>query len=411
MPAWNCSAHLLTLSILLGLPHTAGAQFYQVVDLGTLGGNESHANGINNAGQVVGSSLTGTFSTQATLWNGTTATDLGNPSTFSDAAGINNAGEVVGSYSGGTPHFRFALHWDTNTTIPTELGTLGPGPHDQISYATGINSAGQVVGTSLTDNLVYHAVLWNDTTTPTDLGPGASGGTASYANGINNAGQVVGYAYTADFAATHATLWNGTTAVDLNTQISPALARYITLTSAAAINDNGWIAADGIDSRTGRTEAYLLTPNSVPFASFTPRLTIATETEPYRSFSFVARLALGAKSKVFDPGAEVVSLKIGAVSLTIPAGSFKPNGRGGFAFNGLIGGVKVLAHIQPKVAKKYQVCIRGRDISLTGLPNPVPVTLALGNNTGTDSVTATFTEGPEDCRRDDSESGDDFEGD
>lgn len=38
------------------------------------------------------------------------------------------------------------------------------------------------------------------------------------------------------------------------------LAPFLTLTSASGINESGWIAATGVDSRTGATHAYLLKP-------------------------------------------------------------------------------------------------------------------------------------------------------
>jgi hypothetical protein len=40
--------------------------------------------------------------------------------------------------------------------------------------------------------------------------------------------------------------------------IDPAIAAYVILDSGKAINDNGWIVANGVDSRTGKTHAYLL---------------------------------------------------------------------------------------------------------------------------------------------------------
>jgi hypothetical protein len=38
---------------------------------------------------------------------------------------------------------------------------------------------------------------------------------------------------------------------------------FVTLTSAIAINDKGWILANGLDSRTSVTGAYLLTPTTI----------------------------------------------------------------------------------------------------------------------------------------------------
>jgi hypothetical protein len=49
---------------------------------------------------------------------------------------------------------------------------------------------------------------------------------------------------------------------DLNTLIDPAspLAPYVTLEEGRDIADTGFIVANGVDSRTGETHAYLLTP-------------------------------------------------------------------------------------------------------------------------------------------------------
>jgi hypothetical protein len=40
--------------------------------------------------------------------------------------------------------------------------------------------------------------------------------------------------------------------------IDPALAAHVILDSGKAINDDAWIIANGVDSRTGKTHAYLL---------------------------------------------------------------------------------------------------------------------------------------------------------
>jgi hypothetical protein len=45
---------------------------------------------------------------------------------------------------------------------------------------------------------------------------------------------------------------------DLNSMIDPAIAVYVSLISGKAINVDGWIVANGVDSRTGETHAYLL---------------------------------------------------------------------------------------------------------------------------------------------------------
>jgi len=187
----------------------------------------------------------------ATIWNGTTPTDLGTlGGSFSYAAGINDSGQVVGQMGG------HATIW--NGTTPTDLGTLG----GLTSYAVAINDVGQVVGGSATFNGAGHATIWNGTT-PTDLGT-LPGGHDSVAYAINNLGQVVGSSYTS--GGQHATLWDHGTKIDLNTFLDNATrsAGWV-LSIAHGINDSGWIVGDtGNTLHGGEAHAFLLIPVPEP---------------------------------------------------------------------------------------------------------------------------------------------------
>ena len=151
-------------------PMAAGkpqAPTYTIIDLGTLGGVSSYAQGINARGQVVGGSATTAGGFHAFLWEaGTGMQDLGTLGRdFSIASGINAQGQVVGYFTA-ADFSNHAFLWEAGTGMQ-DLGTLG-GRH---SVASGINARGQVVGYSTTaadefgGNIdirprTLHAVLW-----------------------------------------------------------------------------------------------------------------------------------------------------------------------------------------------------------------------------------------------------------
>ena len=86
---------------------------------------------------------------------------------------------------------------------------------------------------------------------------GTLGGGTSNGYDINARGQVTGEAVTAG-GVLHAFLYANGVMRDLNSMIDPAIAVYVTLISGKGINDNGRIVANGVDSRTDETHAYLL---------------------------------------------------------------------------------------------------------------------------------------------------------
>jgi probable HAF family extracellular repeat protein len=161
-----------------------------MTDLGTLGGANSCAYGINDNGQVVGDSLTTGGDEDAFLYSNGTMTDLGTlGGTESHAAGIDDSGQVVGwSYTASGAEHAFLY---SNGTM-TDLGTL-PGGSESCAY--GINDKGQVVGWSDTADGGEHAFLYSNGTM-IDLGS-LAGGVQSWACGINDYGQLAGCSSTA----------------------------------------------------------------------------------------------------------------------------------------------------------------------------------------------------------------------
>jgi probable HAF family extracellular repeat protein len=251
---------------------------YQITNLGALAStDDSFANGINNSGQVVGSSQDDYGFSQAFLWDATNGMqgipggrvddasgindngqvvgdtfrfgpiraflwdavhgirDVGHlpGNTSSEAFGINNNGQVAGvSFGGGDPFPpAHAFLWDAVNGMQ-DLGTL---PGDRTSSAYGINDSGQVVGESNSGSVSGsgHAFLWDATNGMEDLGT-LPGDRFSRALGINGSGQVVGDSYTDLFAAPHAFLWDAVNGMQ-------ALGTGDTRSVAYGINDSGQV--------------------------------------------------------------------------------------------------------------------------------------------------------------------------
>jgi probable HAF family extracellular repeat protein len=145
---------------LAGAPSLAGATSYTLFDLGILGApgewHTMHATGLNNSGQVVGYASYFSVDTQG-AWTETTqawvtgANGIGMTAiptlggAWNRANGINDAGWVVGTSLTASGSER-AFVTGPGGTSPRELGTLG----GTSSTASAINASGQVVGTSTT---------------------------------------------------------------------------------------------------------------------------------------------------------------------------------------------------------------------------------------------------------------------
>lgn len=273
-----------------------------MVDLGTLGGAVSTANGINEAGQVVGTSSASNGQWHAFLYQGGTMTNLTSAYTYGVGLGINNNGRVVGYLAPGVPagvHRAFVYSGGSISVLGTFGGSNAVA---QSSSALGINDNNQVVGQAdvawVNDRYNgYHAFLYsggvmtgiqaspanqlfntasdvNDSgvvvgfhwgvsgssSTPqlafmysngvlTDIGTLPSAAT-SIARAINNAGDIVGTSQGRGF------LYSGSTMTDLNSLL-PANSGWV-IKDAYDINEYGQIVGQGVIN--GEHHAYIMTP-------------------------------------------------------------------------------------------------------------------------------------------------------
>lgn len=327
-----------------GFPETHGVVSYggRLHDLGTLGGHESWASGINNRGQVAGYAANKTpdpyaqdFSPypsatqwRATIWQGGKAHSLGTLGGPDSLGGLlNERGQAAGeSFTNFTPNaatgvptmhpflwshgkmrdlgtlggtFGFSMWMNgrgevvgvsdlagDQTADPflwnghrlVDLGTLGGG----FGVAYWVNDAGTVVGSSnLSGDSTQHGFLWRRGVMR-DLPP-VTGAPCSNAYAINDKGEAVGNATDCQGNALAAMAWYHGAAIDLNSVIGPF---PVHLTEAFYINNRGQIACLGT-LKNGNTRVVLLTPrgqaaSQLLAAAHTPAL-VASHLSPSRA--------------------------------------------------------------------------------------------------------------------------------
>ena len=160
------------------------------MDLGTLGGKESAATDISNAGQIVGYASTYSDETHAFLYQQGRMTDLGAlGGTDSRANSINNHGHIVGGANvAGSNKTHAFLYVEGKMT---DLGTL----EGQEITALAINDPGQIVGTSGSRGFLYSQRKMIDLNALLSQG---SGWKTLSPRCINDRGQIAGVGIAAD---------------------------------------------------------------------------------------------------------------------------------------------------------------------------------------------------------------------
>jgi len=229
-----------------------------ITDLGTLAtGSFSDGWGINNFGQVVGSSYTnggsGLTGVHAFLYTQAEGmVDLTPDSDTGFAGDINDAGQVAGYKSASLGNYH-AFRWQGGSFV--DLGVLPGFAH---SFGWAINAAGQVTGNSTSasgnSEQLFRSI---DGGGLQNLG---GEGEHNVAQGINASGDVVG---TRGLSQRRALLYTDAGGLrDLGTLIDPSLGWV--LLSANDINDAGQIVCEAFNNFTGLTHAVRLQPSDAP---------------------------------------------------------------------------------------------------------------------------------------------------
>jgi probable HAF family extracellular repeat protein len=241
-----------------------------MTDLGTLGGDFSNAQAINNHGQIVGAAQTASGGYHDFVWENGVMYDLdallpanSGWMTKFDSIDINDTGQIAGTGLLNGVQRAFLISDNDGTfangglTI-SNLGTLG----GSASEGYGINKSGQVVGDSGTKDGRSHAFRYS-TGVMTDLktlvGNPTLGLNISGASAINDAGQIVGTSVYDSTGNYHAVTWQSGKINDLNKEL-PRGSAWV-LTSATDINVSGKIV--GSASIGGQNHAFLLVPSSL----------------------------------------------------------------------------------------------------------------------------------------------------
>jgi YVTN family beta-propeller protein len=130
-------------------------------------------------------------------------------------------------------------------------------------------------------------------------------------------------------------------------------------------------------------------PPGVPFLAFSAKLAIQFGSIPTKdAFGLGSGFMLSITAPALNPLTAPVTLQIGTFSTTIPAGSFKKQKDGSFAFKGVIDGVSLEALIKQTGTLRYAFQAKATGANLTGTENQVYATLIIGGNSGATSVTA-----------------------
>jgi probable HAF family extracellular repeat protein len=245
-------------------------------DVGTLGGPDAWAGGINEHGQVAGQSYVNSTPNPATgfptldpfFWDKGKMRDLGSlGGVVGFVEEMNNRGQIIGgSSTAENPNACIAPNlsiefsnpgcdpylWDGKEMIDLSTHTAGGTPFS----GDAISDSGEIVGAATFPNQPYDAYLRRQDGRAIDLGH-VTGDCFSEAWAINIHSQVVGDSFSCGSTFQHAAfLWEAGSFADLNSLIAGGSS--LQLVFANAINDRGEIAGNGVPPGASPGDVFTL---------------------------------------------------------------------------------------------------------------------------------------------------------
>lgn len=239
---------------------TRGRDAFKMIDLGTLGGDNSWATDVNNSGLVVGYAQLADGNTHAFARPPKLGTnvDLGTlPGHVSSAAlGVSDTGFIVGHSGMIDGNIWRPVVWTPDQSGETwtihELNTDGL---EQVNYwdCWAVNNKGQIVG-GIFDimDFIFQPVIWNPVKGGKEWKPMKLETTSYYYHGgagdINDIGEVIGWVFTPDLGLSFPAVWRPS-----GPRESPWRLSVLPTLSGGAFGNLGigiaWNEVDGINNK------------------------------------------------------------------------------------------------------------------------------------------------------------------